>query len=883
MEGYEYEVFCVFCGGPFSGGHVSSKPRTERFKRAHELSSAKFWIKHLRRAGEPVPDSLRQTVKELEAYGDEEPIEGTEEWKEDHSYDPKVLSKRQAAWARSVRCSGLNPYAKSITKCFVSDQGRVDDFANLEFNSFKHDDPNALNGTVLKAFGDHSDTPGVYPFHSECLEIFKGVLAHKAGAKWTKRWVGDNWKLFAPEIDKDTLYSVLDSLADITPFTFLDLDYGMLTHCRNLHWHADPGEEVLLANPVYLEEDSWIDMCDAWKDTKGTTWAASREETAVRDDPFTQLSFELLDNIFSRLDLSPLLKLLQASPYLYRSLSNSHTFWRRVIDYNMPWCFEMKIFQDEILRCYEVEGSPAPEDCENDCKLDHTAPSSAHGKSLRRLCLWINRETMAFQGMEWPMLGVANRRRIWKACEPIVELYLSQAAYPGHEVTNAKTIDLDPQILETATCFRIPLVSIPKPKEYHAETVFWVRDWNEIHSAFTLKIFWNSKKNLVGLGARVNRNNTPDLRLFGSSDSQDGYTVDTVQVQSGDWIQGFILHYPQIYAPRKNNEVGERDETDVVGITFLLQSVAKESFGDIDAHHVKRLMMAAEGMIIVGLTGHVGVRKTPTGMMHMISRVGLLQCPLNGGSIEDEGRPDENFEMEKDNGEISRRPLLKTLPLTNDCSSIFTVEDIGSVGSNADIPSLQITRTASATGVSLWDLPNLRIHQNQGLSDVFPTELRSYQPLIWAKNSAEARSLRRLTCYIKEPRPKSGDLVYGLRAEYIRPSKIKRRQILSQKRGVGKRWKAEGCLHMQIDGAKGEVISTISVVTQGGPNHFSALKLVTNFGRQVSWGDNKHPHTEHTCFTAPEGEMIIGILASFGRAWADDHMSTVIVLSMPVS
>ncbi|KAJ5734404.1 hypothetical protein N7493_003190 [Penicillium malachiteum] len=883
MEGYEYEVFCVFCGAPFSGGHISSKPRTERFQRAREFSSAKFWMKHFRRAGQPIPDSLIKTIERLEAYGDEEAIEGTEEWNEDHSYDPEILSEEQAAWARSVRCSGLNPYAKSTTKCFVSAQGRMDHFGNLEFDSLYQDDPNIPDEIVLKAFGLHSEMPGVYPFHSECLEIFKGVLAHKAGVKWTKSWVNDDWELSAPEIDKETLYTVLDSLADITPFTFLDLDYGMLMHCRNLRWHAEPGEEVLLANPVYLEENVCNEMLDAWKNTVGTTWALSRVGTAVGDDPFTQLSFELLDNMFSRLDLSSLLKLLQASPYLYRSFGNSQTFWRRVMDHNMPWFFEMELFQDGVLQSYGVEGSPAPEDCENDCTLDHTAPRSAHGKSLRRLCLWVNYMTTAVHGMKWPMMGVANRRRIWKACEPIVEQYLSRAAYPGHELTNAKTIDLDPQILESATCFRIPLVSIPKPKEYHAETVFWVRDWNDIHSAFTLKIFWNSRKNLVGLGARVNRKHTPNLRLFGASDSQDGYTVDTVQVQNGDWIQGFILHYPQIYSPPEDNEIGEKDETDVVGITVLLQSGAKESFGDVDAHRVKRLLMAAEGMVIVGLTGHVGVRETPTGMMDMISRIGLLQCPLNGGSIEDKGRPDENFEMEKDSGEISTRPLLKTLPLTDDCSSIFTVEDIESVGSKADIPSLQITRTASATGVSLWDLPNLRVHQNHGLNDVFPTELKSYQPLIWAKNKTEARALRRLTCYIKEPRPKYGDLVYGLRAEYTPSSKIKRRKIQSQKRGVGSRWKAEGCLHMPINGAKGEVISTISVATRGGPNHFSALKLVTNLGRQVSWGNSQYPHREHTSFTAPDGEMIIGILVSFGRPWSDSHMSTVIVLSMPVS
>ncbi|KAJ5731259.1 uncharacterized protein N7483_005767 [Penicillium malachiteum] len=653
---------------------------------------------------------------------------------EDHTYDPDILSEERAIWTQSVRCAGLNPYANSTTKCFVSGEGRMDKCGMIDLDSFEDDDPNFPNGIALKTYGHSTKMPSAYPSHTKCLDIFMCVLAHKAGVKWTKshRDACDDWLLSAPQIDKETLYSVLDSIAEIGPFSFLGTDYGML------------------------------------------------------------LPFELLEKIFSWLDVSGLINILQASPHLYRSFGNSPTFWHPVLDFNMPWFFELEIFNDGALECYEIESSPNPNDQDDD--FDHTAPSSAHGKSLHRLCLWANKATETYHGMEGSFMGVANRRRIWTVCEPIVERYLSQAAYPGQEPTNGKTIDLDPQILKSATCFWIPLVSIPKPKKYHPETVFWVRDWNDIDSAFTLKIFWNFKKNLVGLGVKIHRNYNPDLRLFGASDSQDGYTVNTMQVQDGDWIQGFILHYPQIYAPPENNEVSERDETDVVGITVLLHSGRKESFGDIEAHRVKRLMMAAERMVIVGLTGHVGERETPTGMVDIISRIGLVQCPMNRDSIEGEERPDENFHVDGNGGQIwSRSPLLKTLPLTDDSSSIFTMEDIGSLSSNADLQilclSLQITRTPSATGVSIWDLPNLRIHQTPPCTDEFPPELKAYQPLIWAKNKSEARALRQLTCYKKERG--FGTLVYGLRADYAPLSMIKRRQIKSQMSGIGPTWKNE--------------------------------------------------------------------------------------------
>ncbi|KAJ6015541.1 hypothetical protein N7540_010132 [Penicillium herquei] len=888
MADYDWDFYCVFCGGPFCGDLIASKPRTKRFDRARRLSDLQVTVDNLKAKGQPVPESLERTIEELQSYGDKEPAEGTEEWIEDHTYDPDIITEEEAEWAQSLRCLGLNPYAKSTTKCFLSGECRAAGEWAIEIDTdAENDDPNFPHGISLEAYTYGAHAPPVFPFHSECLKIFQCVLAHKAGVKWGITWSEDDiFDVSAPPIDKETLYSVFESTRaqDEDYSRFLDIDYGdMLLHPPDGRWVAWPGQEWILANPVYAENTVLTEILDVWEETKGTRWAGSSTGTAMGDDPFAQLPFELLENIFSRLDVSCLIKLLLASPHLYRSLGNSQIFWLQVMHRNIPWLFELDLFEKGgELMIYEDEVWPKSQGPEN--SLDQTAPRSCEGKSLRLLCLWVNWKIMPYDFTEWPFMTVTNRRRIWTICEQIAELYLKQAAYPGDRITSGNTVDLDPQIFESATCFSIPLVSIPMPKRYHPETVFWVRDWNDIHSAFTLKVFWNFNNNLVGLGLMINGKHTPDLRLFGTSDSQDGYTVNTAQVQDGDWIQGFILHYPQIQAPRLEGNEGHEDmnnETDLVGVTVLFQSGRKESFGNIDSDHVKRLMTAAEGMVIVGLTGHVGVRETPMGIVDTISRIGLVQCPLSGGSIEDEERPDENFLVEEVDEEITRSPLLKMLPLTDDCSSIFTMEDIGLGSSNADLSSLQITRTASATGFSLWDLPNLRLQQLSVNSDQLPYELRSYQPLIWAKNNAEARALQRITCCIMK---RSGEVsVCGLRADYAPSSMIKRRQIQSRMWEIGPKWKAKDCRHMSISGSKGEVISTIIIGHAFGQNHFASLTLFTNFGREVSWGDVNYEHSEYVCFRAPKGEMIIGILSSFGRAWEDSHMSTVIVLSMPVS
>ena len=84
------------------------------------------------------------------------------------------------------------------------------------------------------------------------------------------------------------------------------------------------------------------------------------------------------------------------------------------------------------------------------------------------------------------------------------------------------------------------------------------------------------------------------------------------------------------------------------------------------------------------------------------------------------------------------------------------------------------------------------------------------------------------------------------------------------------------------------MITAVSVAQNGYPR---AIKLITNRGKEICWGEENQPKEVWQTFVAPEGNMFIGIVLSFVTpiCWNSDTkvfdsaiQSSVVVLSLPM-
>ncbi|KAJ0413426.1 hypothetical protein BJY00DRAFT_322026 [Aspergillus carlsbadensis] len=97
--------------------------------------------------------------------------------------------------------------------------------------------------------------------------------------------------------------------------------------------------------------------------------------------------------------------LTQASMFIHLLTRDDH-FWRRFIEADLPWLWEAKVLRDD-------QG-----------ELNH-----------QEVHAWLDAATKPRHGLNDPVLmGVANRRRIWRACEGVVRGYraLFVELRPGH-------------------------------------------------------------------------------------------------------------------------------------------------------------------------------------------------------------------------------------------------------------------------------------------------------------------------------------------------------------------------------------------------------------------------------------------------------------------
>ncbi|KAJ5183609.1 hypothetical protein N7492_001225 [Penicillium capsulatum] len=860
-----WDYYCALCGSTFRGAHfVSRKPRTARF----------LWRKQRDAEFDAMvgddPSNGRidfRKFNEETAAGEENfDNESLSSQDEEHTYDCDIISQEEALWSLNLQCLGLNPDSPLLSKAFLSDIGSPDDYGAV--CAGPGSDPSAPDDLEYSAYDQNEDYP-LFPFHPKCFDLFQQVVAFKRGFQVGARPLPNgDWELNVPcrDLDKDALWEVFYPLNDISQ---LEISYGDPSPPQDQYWLVDSGEELFIADPGRRNPLAANVISDAWREID---CPASDPDIKSMKDPIAKLPFELILLITSKLPSDALLNLLQASPHLRRGLDSSFSFWRPRFEKDMPWFYEMHSFLHEIF-------GPANHDA-----------MEASGKSLSRFFAWAHHATTPRLKLRGPFMGIANRRRIWEVCQQLVDPYLEQAKaeYSSSQVGE------ESQFRSDTICLDMPVVTSPPLNHFHTERVFWVRNWSEYNARngdFTFNTFWKGE-DLVGLGVVMNSDQDPRQKVFGLDNHDEdvipAVTVKSMRIGQGDWITGFILYWPDTSDGwrKPGNKNG------VMAITVLCSSGHKETFGDMYNNDVKRPLLSKDGMTIVGLMGHYG-------MDHFghegkrFDRLGLLQVPA----------PDVNYgsrpQMVTSAENTTMPTWAESMAWMHDCTDIFTDS---SRLSSSDAPSTPFTRAQSYSGVPIWDVPNLHIQQpsTYAVSNNYPDDLVAYHPLIWAKNVEEARALRRLTGYVREGDMASGfedgrtwerplHHLCGARADFAPESTIQRRCI-GMVEHESDQWQLEHCVDIDIDGAGGEMITSVAVVMERcSPK---ALRLITNRGREVYWGEADKPEGSWQVLMAPEGEMLIGIVLAFSRpsAWDEEtksflrsKMSSFAVLSLPMA
>jgi hypothetical protein len=132
-------------------------------------------------------------------------------------------------------------------------------------------------------------------------------------------------------------------------------------------------------------------------------------------DPFQKLSNELILHMANHLEAKDLFSLRQAS-MIAREVTSGNTFWKPRVQKDMAWLWiPNRLFDDAKLRSEQTD----------EPLID-----------WMKVYLLFDGATARPYGMSGLYMGLANRRRVWKACEQLKSAYVSYAAKHGRSLAN---------------------------------------------------------------------------------------------------------------------------------------------------------------------------------------------------------------------------------------------------------------------------------------------------------------------------------------------------------------------------------------------------------------------------------------------------------------
>jgi hypothetical protein len=226
-------------------------------------------------------------------------------------------------------------------------------------------------------------------------------------------------------VNLDVLYEVMMGMCNGSG-SALRLAYGDdVAHAQGQYWRCLPGAEFSVRHPT--DTPNLKEFIQTQLKTNGTLHAPSEAKdldfgSRTPKNPFGALPAELIYQICSFLPGSSLKALIQASPFI-RLLTSDDYFWRCFIESDMPWLWQTQTATDA-----EVQAQSEPENLSVSQVLRSLATSSGLSLNHKQVYMWLDEITAPKYGLEDPnLMGIANRRRIWGACEELSRGYRAVA------------------------------------------------------------------------------------------------------------------------------------------------------------------------------------------------------------------------------------------------------------------------------------------------------------------------------------------------------------------------------------------------------------------------------------------------------------------------
>lgn len=400
--------------------------------------------------------------------------------------------------------------------------------------------------------------------HKPCLQLFRKNILLKTGTD---------------SVDKDLLYHIMLDLYKHGSRRGLPLDYGEVAQEHDQYWQSLPGEEVspptsplptsklthpqpklMAINPTLMPpalEPLLRDAISAAATTPAAPPAPLALDAKVLHDPFAALPYDLHHEILTHLGPDPaaVLALRTASWPVHAAVRAAPAFWRRALRASMPWFGELHAAVVEEERAEDVDWQAL----------------------FRRA----EAQTRPVRGVEGAWMGVANRRRVWGACEQLAAVYVPRLIAQEREERREGGDGRDAEaraIWEGAENLMMPVVVSPMP-EKGVRTAWrqWVRSFEEVGAQDVgFETVWDGEGSLVGVGVTV----SGSRRLFGKDMEREGMKKGAVTIEKGHWITGLVLHLPDMclanHPPgRLRNTIKWKEEklsTSIKGVTVRSRS-----------------------------------------------------------------------------------------------------------------------------------------------------------------------------------------------------------------------------------------------------------------------------------------------------------------------
>ncbi|KAL6230454.1 hypothetical protein BDW75DRAFT_66038 [Aspergillus navahoensis] len=381
-----FDCYCAICGVGFSGMRIGTPSEATAERRRQYVESVS---RCLDRSTDrpPVPEDGEESIQ---------------------SYDPRLVDRDNIAWTSQVHCLGLHE-VNGKNKAFVSGPGYYADAGELAVKMGQR-----AKRTYFNCYGFGTDeAPGpVVPFHYCCFEILLRSLTGTTDPK---------------NVNLDVLYEVMMGMCNGSG-SALRLAYGDdVAYAQGQYWRCLPGAEFSVRHPT--NTPNLKEFIQTKLRTNETLRAPSKSKdlnfgSRTLKNPFGALPAELVYQICSFLPWSSLKALIQASPFI-RLLTSDDYFWRCFIESDMPWLWQTQTATETGT---DKHTQTEPENLSVSHLLKSLTSSSGLSLNHKQVYMWLDAITAPKYGLEDPtLMGIANRRRIWGACEELSRGYRAVA------------------------------------------------------------------------------------------------------------------------------------------------------------------------------------------------------------------------------------------------------------------------------------------------------------------------------------------------------------------------------------------------------------------------------------------------------------------------